>query len=143
MIVSARATHATVCGALLLLAAGIATLRLWSADPSEQHRNLTLLYVGADDCAPCRNWQRDAGVRFRADPAFAAVSYREVKSPTLHAVLDDAHWPIDLRGYRDGLERSAGVPLWLVIADGTVVARGFGARQWQDQVLPTLRSLRH
>jgi hypothetical protein len=104
-------------------------------------RQLTLLYVGADDCPPCRAWQQGAGAAFRATPEFAEVVYREVKSPALRDVLKDEHWPDDLRTYRSQIDRSAGVPLWLLIADEAIVARGFGPSQWQATILPRLRSL--
>jgi hypothetical protein len=128
----------------VLLAGTIATgafHRDWAAPRAPHGRDLLLLYVGADDCVPCRTWQGGAGEAFRTSPEFARVSYREVKSPTLFDVLGDEHWPEDLRGYRDQLGPAAGVPLWLVIADREIVERGFGASQWHGAVLPKLKSL--
>jgi len=102
---------------------------------------ITLLYVGASDCAPCRSWQRESGARFRQSDAFSRLSYREVRSPHLRDVLDDANWPVDLRRYRDRLGRDAGVPLWFVILDGSVIVEGFGETQWNDRILPRIRML--
>lgn len=102
---------------------------------------MTLLYVGAEDCAPCRVWQNGEGTAFRASPEFARLTYREVKSPTLFDVLKDENWPEDLRGYRDRIERGAGVPMWLVITGNDIVGRGFGPSQWRQSILPKLRSL--
>ena len=102
---------------------------------------LMLVYVGADDCAPCRIWQRGAGAEFRASPDFPRVTYREVRSPSLLDVLKDDYWPDDLRRYRDRLGQGAGVPLWLVISDQEVVERGMGPSQWASAVLPRLKSL--
>jgi hypothetical protein len=100
-----------------------------------------LVYVGADDCAPCRVWQRDMAASFRAAPEFQHIAYREVKSPTLFDVLNDENWPDDLRGYRAHLRRGAGVPMWLIISDREIVGRGYGASQWQSAVLPKLQAL--
>ena len=125
--------------ALMVVVAG-AGLWVWASSPSKLSR-VTVLYVGADDCAPCRAWQRDDGARFRSSTEFASLTYREVKSPTLTDVLKDRNWPQDLRAYRDQLGRGAGVPLWLVIADGEIVGRGFGQAQWQASVLPQIKSL--
>lgn len=100
-----------------------------------------LVYVGADDCAPCRAWQRDDGAMFRLSPEFARLTYREVKSPILFDILKDKYWPDDLRGYRDRLGRGAGVPMWLVISDREIVEQRFGATQWQAAVLPKIRAL--
>src|SRR5262245_56668807 len=102
---------------------------------------VTVLYVGADDCPPCRAWQTGEGATFRASPEFSLLTYREVKSPTLIGVLNDENWPDDLRRYRDGIDRSAGVPMWLVIVRSDVVGRGFGPTQWREAVLPKVKSL--
>jgi hypothetical protein len=112
-----------------------------SVPPPSGRPQPMLVYVGAEDCAPCRTWQRGAGATFRSSAEFAHLIYREVKSPTLLDVLNDEHWPEDLRGYRDRLGRGAGVPLWLVIADGEIIELGFGPSQWQTAVLPRLKLL--
>jgi hypothetical protein len=104
---------------------------------------VTLVYVGAQDCAPCRAWQRGDGAAFLTSAEFARLSYREVKAPTLLDVLNDDFWPEDLRVYREVIGRGAGVPLWLVIADNKMVAQGFGATQWSGSVLPMIKSLLH
>ena len=102
---------------------------------------VTVLYVGAADCAPCRVWQSGDGARFRMSKEFARVSYREVKSPTLRGALNDDVWPDDLRRYRGQLGGDAGVPAWIVVADGAILARGFGVSQWQSVILPRVRAL--
>ena len=102
---------------------------------------LTVLYVGATDCAPCHAWQRGDGRLFLASAEFMHVIFREVKSPTLREILHDRYWPDDLRAYRDQLGRDAGVPLWIVIGDGRVLERGFGASQWRSVILPRIKAL--
>ena len=126
--------------ALLAVAAGFAQ---WggTGSPASNGHDLLLLYVGADDCLPCRTWQHDAGAGFRSSQEFARILYREVKSPHLLDLLDDRYWPDELRRYRDGLDREAGVPLWLIISNGEVVERASGISQWQSTVLPKLRAL--
>ena len=125
---------------VIVLGLASLTVAFDSANPLDAAR-VTLLYVGASDCAPCRSWQQDSGARFRHSTEFARLSYREVKSPHLRDVLDDANWPADLRRYRDRLGRDAGVPLWLVILDGSVIAEGFGTAQWNGTILPRIRTL--
>lgn len=102
-----------------------------------------LLYVGADDCAPCRAWQREEGAAFKTSAEFAKITYREVKSSNVFDLLKDEYWPEDMRDYRERLSLGAGVPLWLVIADNEVVVQGFGASQWHSAVLPRIRALTH
>jgi len=103
--------------------------------------HVVLVYVGADDCAPCRVWQGGDEQQFIASPIFPRLTYRTVKSPTLFGLRDDAVWPDDLRPYRARLDPRAGAPLWLIIADRDVVAQQFGLSQWRRSVLPKLESL--
>ena len=100
-----------------------------------------LLYVGAEDCAPCRAWQNGDGAAFLASADFTRISYREVKSPHLLDILNDENWPDEIRDYRIHLRRSDGVPLWLVVSDHKIVEQRFGAAEWQASILPTIRSL--
>jgi hypothetical protein len=138
MPVCARIVRVGAIVAMLAIGTGLA---LWGAAPPASPHDLLLLYVGADDCLPCRTWQEDAGARFRSSPKFARVVYREVKSPHLLDLLEDQYWPDELRRYRDRLDRGSGVPLWLVIADDEIVAQGSGMSQWRSTVLPKLSSL--
>jgi hypothetical protein len=117
----------------------LAIVTLWSIPTKPQE--LLLLYVGADDCAPCRKWQNGEGAQFRSAPEFARVPYREVKSAILRDVLKDENWPEDLRVYRDQLGPGAGVPMWLVIADSRIVEQSFGEGQWRSNTLPKIRAL--
>ena len=107
----------------------------------KSQRHVTLVYVGAENCAPCDNWQRNQGTAFRDSAEFHRLAYREVKSPSLLDVLKDDNWPADLRTYRQAIAQHAGVPLWLVITDNRLVLQGSGASQWQNTVLPRIKSL--
>jgi hypothetical protein len=136
--------RASLLGAIVMMlaSAGMAGLAYRvSALHSPLRHDVVLVYVGADDCLPCRKWQLEARPLFRAAPEFAAVTYREVKSSTLLDLLADEYWPDELRAYRDLLGRDAGVPLWLIISDNQLLQRSAGIAQWQSTVLPKLRSL--
>ena len=129
-----------MAGASLLVGTFIAmALANWTSAISE--KNVTLVYVGAEDCAPCGIWQRKQGIAFRDSPEFGRLTYREVKSPTLFDVLKDDNWPEDVRVYRQAVSRESGVPLWLVIADDKIVMQRSGLAQWQETVLPKVKSL--
>ena len=123
------------CLALLM------TLALVNSTATKAARKVTLVYVGADNCAPCDSWQRNQGIAFRDSMEFHRLVYREVKSPSLFDVLKDSYWPEDLRLYREAIGQGVGVPLWLVIADGQLVLQRSGLTQWQDAVLPIIKSL--
>jgi hypothetical protein len=124
---------------LALIAAGIAGLLVAHEQAPAGAANLMLIYVGADDCAPCRAWQRDDGKTFRHSKDFAQFCYREVKAGHLREILDDKHWPEDIRPYRSLLRLSDGVPLWFVVTDNTAISQYYGVAAWKDQVLPRLR----
>jgi hypothetical protein len=109
--------------------------------PAQQHDDILLIYVGAEDCAPCRKWQREDAANFRTSAEFSRLVYREVKSPTLFAVLNDENWPAELRGYRDSVAPGAGVPLWLIISNSRIIEQRFGESQWQAAILPKIKSL--
>lgn len=131
---------AVVAGGSLFIAVFVGLmLANWTSEKSA--KNVTLVYVGAENCAPCDIWQRNQGTAFRGSPEFRRLAYREVKSPTLFDVLKDNNWPRDLRVYRQAISQRAGVPLWLVIADDQIVMQSSGLTQWQEAVLPKIKSL--
>ena len=107
---------------------------------ASQPADVMLVYVGSQDCAPCRAWQNGDGAAFLASADFARITYREVKSSHLEDVMMDENWPEDIRHYRSSIRRGDGVPLWLVISDRRIVEQNFGATAWQQHILPTLRS---
>ena len=125
-------------GAFAATAAIVAALLV--AKVPARANDLLLIYVGADDCAPCRAWQSGEGAEFRKSAEFDRIFYREVKSPRLRDVLNDEHWPDDIRAWRSRLKRSDGVPLWLIVSGNDVVAQRHGAAAWRASVMPTLRS---
>jgi len=109
--------------------------------PIDGSSAVTVVYVGADDCAPCRNWRREHWPKFQASSIFARLTYREVTSPRLFDLLKDDYWPYDLRAHRAALDKTSGVPLWLIVAsDGTALtARGLS--EWERVAIPAIRSL--
>lgn len=134
----ARRLGAAGVGVVAMLAAAAATL---DAGPSPHASAVTLIYVGADDCAPCRTWQRDKRPGWLASPEISRIAYREVKSASVLDILKDDAWPDDLRVYRGQLAKGAAVPLWLVVRDQQVVAQAWGGSQWDTTVLPRVKSL--
>jgi hypothetical protein len=102
--------------------------------------NVMVVYVGAEDCAPCRVWRRNRFPAFVKSPEYHQVAYREVVSPTVLDLLSDEHWPDDLRRFRASLDQSAGVPLWFIVADGAVRLTARGLREWDSLAVPKIRS---
>jgi hypothetical protein len=135
----AHAQRVWLCLGIVAAAAAIVAATLVAKAPARAS-DLLLIYVGAEDCAPCRAWQNGEGAEFRKSAEFARIFYREVKSPRLRDVLKDEHWPEDIRAWRSRLKRSDGVPLWLIVSGNDVLAQRHGAAAWQASVMPTLRS---
>ncbi len=127
----------------MVVAVAVIAVTVWAAHAGKSARasDVMLLYVGAEDCAPCRAWQNSDGAAFLASADFPRITYREVKSPHLHDVLNDENWPDEIRRYRSSLRRSDGVPLWLVVSDREIVEQRFGAAEWRASILPKIKSL--
>jgi len=145
MLMRLSAARASVIagGVIFVIAVTLEIMKLISPPSLKSQRHVTLVYVGAENCAPCDIWQRNQGTAFRDTAEFHRLTYREVKSPSLLDVLRDDNWPEDLRAYRQTIGQHAGVPLWLVIADNRLVLQGSGASQWQNMILPKIKSLLH
>jgi hypothetical protein len=130
-------------GAVVVVAVAAIAVTVWAAHAGKPARatEILLLYIGAEDCAPCRAWQNSEGAVFLGSAEFPRIAYREVKSPHLHDLLKDEHWPEEIRHYRERLRRGDGVPLWLVVANREIVEQRFGAAEWHANVLPRIRAL--
>lgn len=127
-------------GGFATTAAVVAALLTSQLSRPSRAADITLIYVGAEDCAPCRAWQNGDGAAFRQSADFARIAYVEVKSPHLHDVLRDENWPTEIRSYRNLLKRSDGVPLWLVLSNTEVIEQRFGPAAWRANILPAIRS---
>jgi hypothetical protein len=100
-----------------------------------------LLYVGAEDCAPCQAWRRARWDAVRAGYASTPVGFVELRAPRSAEVLDDAHWPEALRGHRASIPPGAGLPLWLLAHDGRAVRWSWGSSRWDAEMAPALRRI--
>ena len=108
---------------------------------SQSADSILVLYVGAEDCAPCRAWRRDDKPAFLASLDKSRVRYREVIAPKLPQVFEEHLWPHDLRSYRSAAERERGVPLWLLVRNDRIVEVAAGVSLWQSRVVPWIRQL--
>lgn len=100
---------------------------------------LLLLYVGAEDCAPCLVWRREHKPGFLRGSDPERVRYREVIAPRIAQALDERTWPVDLRPFRAGAAAQRGLPLWLVVRGDRILATAGGLSSWRTRVLPLLR----
>lgn len=129
--------------AAALAVAGLAAVGLAADDAQRSgargNSPVLLLYVGAENCAPCRAWRRDEKPAFLDGTDPERVRYREVVAARLSQAFEEPIWPADLRPYRASAERAHGVPLWLVVRDDRVVAMAGGLSLWRTRILPLVR----
>ena len=100
---------------------------------------LRLLYVGADDCAPCRQWRASHWSVLRGATVFSPVRFIEIRAPRAAHLLRDEHWPEPLRALRQAIPSDAAVPLWFLIDGDAIAMRAWGEQGWRDTILPALR----
>lgn len=101
---------------------------------------LIVVYVGAEDCGPCRAWQSDERPTFHASSEFARLRYREIVVPQLRSLLTTGRWPVDLAELRERVKSRPGTPQWFVIRAGNVLASDAGLSAWRRTIWPTIRA---
>jgi hypothetical protein len=121
-----------------LLAVGLSAYAARDRSPAGAGATVLLLYVGAEDCAPCRTWRREAKPLFLAGLDPDQLEYREVIAPRISQAFDESMWPADLQSHRASAKLVGGVPLWLLIRDGRVIEKAGGLSLWRTHVLPRL-----
>lgn len=100
---------------------------------------LTVVYVGADDCAPCIRWRRERRPDFQRSVAFQRIEYREIIAPKLLSALEDQYWPEPMRSMRSLIVKAGGgVPHWFLLRNGRVIMSAGGDSAWDRQVWPTI-----
>jgi hypothetical protein len=98
-----------------------------------------LLYVGAEDCAPCRSWRAAHWDAVRAAHPPNRVRFVELRARRSAEVLDDALWAESLRPHRDAIPREAGLPYWVLSRGADEALDAWGLRGWDGIMAPALR----
>jgi hypothetical protein len=126
---------------LTLVATAFGVSQLVDSTPQNTPARITVVYVGADDCAPCKVWQRVHWPQFSSSPEFVRLTYRELTSPKLFDLLSDERWPESLRDLRGEFDRTPGAPMWFVLNGEELLVTARGLRQWEEEALPRIRLL--
>lgn len=103
-------------------------------------RQATLIYIGAHDCPPCRDWELFARPGFLRSPEAAKVAYRELKAGSFRDIAYDGLWPSDLRWVRDRLKLKGGTPRFILVEGDRILRAVGGTRRWSSDIVPYLRS---
>jgi hypothetical protein len=128
-----------VLSMFLALALPGATVR--AADPPSAHKAIQLIYVGAYNCPPCKQWELFKEPAWQKSPEAAQVELRKIMVPFFENTASDSAWPEDLRWVRDRTHARAGTPRFIVVVDRRVVQTSFGIRGWTERVVPLVAEL--
>ena len=121
--------RAGACLALLILAA------CGWARPASAAQD-TVIYIGADDCKYCREWEAQYERQFKALCASRHVTFRAVQVATLRNIRDERYWPNDLKPVLSMFSSRSGSPHFLAISGSRVIVDIHGIVNWQKQILP-------
>ena len=109
-----------------------------SAGTAHAANSLQVVYVGGQDCPPCRRWRAAYEAQWLASPEFKQVAWIELESPRLREAYQERYWPGELRAVLEQLPKKSGTPRFLIVKDGRVVSNQFGGSKW----LNTMADLR-
>lgn len=131
--------HRLLAWPALLLAAGF-LLADAPRQAAGERGPLTVVYVGADDCGPCRAWRRGERPAFLDSAEFARLHYREVIAPHLRELVAAHDWPDDLAALRERVRARPGAPQWFILREGRTIASEAGLSAWHSRVWPVIRA---
>ena len=92
--------------------------------------NLQVIYVGGQDCPPCRRWAATYKERWLASAEYRQVTWYEIDPPRLREAFQERHWPAALWPVLGQVPQKWGVPRFLIVADGRIVSNEFGVSKW-------------
>ena len=104
---------------------------------------ITVVYLGTDDCPFCRHWEARARgelmTEMRSSPDWKSVRYFEVRGETLRQPIVERHYPEELKWLGRQLGPSRGVPRFILVVNGEVKWSVFGTNGYENTFLPALR----
>jgi hypothetical protein len=99
---------------------------------------LQVIYIGSQDCPPCRRWSVTYKDRWLASPEYRQVTWYEVDPAHLTEAYRERHWPEALRPVLAQVPHRSGAPRFLIVSDGRIVSNEIGVSKW----LNTMAELR-
>ncbi len=118
--------------------------------PVEQEmrvKQLTLIYIGADNCGTCKRWEqtrsskpRESKYAFLDTPEAKAVTFRQLGAANYMNTSYDQLWPEDIRWVRTKTYAASGTPRFILIADDKVMLNT-RAGSLETQIMPKIREL--
>jgi hypothetical protein len=109
-----------------------------AAGPARAAGPLQVVYVGGQDCPPCRRWRETYKAKWLASPEYRRVAWVEVEPPHLREAYHERHWPQALWPVLAQVPDKSGTPRFLVVDGGRIVSNEIGVSKW----LNTMAELR-
>lgn len=107
-----------------------ASLAVSAASTARAASHLQVIYVGGQDCPPCRRWSTTYKDKWLASPEYRQVVWYEIEPPLLREAYQEQHWPEALWSVLDQVPRRSGTPRFLIVADGRIVSNEMGVSKW-------------
>jgi hypothetical protein len=101
---------------------------------------LQVIYIGGQDCPPCRRWTATYKAGWLASAEYRRVTWYEVEPPHLEEAYRERHWPEALRPVLAQVPRKSGTPRFLIVEDGRIVSNEIGVSKWRN-TMAELRKL--
>ena len=136
--------HKTVAGQARLprrlLLGGAAAASAGLAGTAEASAALMIVYVYADDCAPCQIFQARDWPEFKASPVSRSVHFVRTSAPKTTQAYQSRYWPSEARPFLSAVKVPI-VPSFILVRQRQVVLVGNGIVGWRNQVLPQVHQL--
>jgi hypothetical protein len=125
----------------LLLGGAVATLAsLPDTAPARASSAVMVVYVYAEDCAPCQIFQAQDWPHFKSSAVSRAVRFVRTTAPKTTQAYQVRYWPSEARPFHSAVKVPI-VPSFILINHNRVVLVGNGIVGWRNQVLPQLHQL--
>lgn len=95
-----------------------------------------VVYIGADDCKYCREWEAQFERQFKAQCAARNIAFRAVQVATLRNIRDPRYWPDDLKPLLAKFSSSTGSPHFLAVTGTRVIVDTHGIVNWKKLIVP-------
>ncbi|WP_181702801.1 hypothetical protein [Chthonobacter albigriseus] len=121
----------------LVLAAAVAAAVIYNmtyVPPLSETGEKVLVYVGARDCGPCREFESRDRSRLIAAARSKGWRYQEYISPSLSVLNDPNHWPASMRWVYTGAHGVSGTPTFLLFDDRKLKRTVTGWRGLEQQM---------
>jgi hypothetical protein len=99
--------------------------------------NLSIIYVGAKDCGPCRVFDSQDLPQWNKSMLARDVKLIHVDAPSVNVAFQARHWPAEARPFISAVKAPI-VPCFILVDGKSVVAIGTGIGGWRNQVLPMI-----